>query len=100
MASLTQRLQAGVDELGRRHNLPLRATRASHLFFLHWNQNPIKLFEDHYACAIKPLAHISRTLFDRGIYVGYQGRGCVSAAHEERHIDEFLAGVEAAILTL
>ena len=82
---------------GSRRSPPLRVTTAGHLFHLHWNERPIVTHDDHAACAVEPTRAITSRLFADGVYIELAARGCVTAAHEERHVDALVQGIDRAV---
>lgn len=97
LAELAQGIASGIAHIGAVHSVPLHATSIGHLFFFHWGRPPVRTFREHFGCDRDALAYLSARLLDGGCYMGWHGRGCVTLAHNEDHIEMLLACVEAAV---
>jgi glutamate-1-semialdehyde 2,1-aminomutase len=94
----TADLAAELDAIGRRHGAPFYSTSAGHLFFMHWREGaPVRTYREHFGCDGAALSHVSRRLFEAGIYIGWHGRGCTSLAHTDEQVARLLEVVDAAV---
>jgi glutamate-1-semialdehyde 2,1-aminomutase len=100
MCRLVQKIADGVERLADATGLPLSATTAQHLFFLHWHDGPVRTWYDHRDCDDDVLATIQDRLLERGIYLGNKGRACVSVAHSDSDIAQFLDALATSVADL
>jgi glutamate-1-semialdehyde 2,1-aminomutase len=97
MSGLATKLAAGVDEIATQHSVPLSATTAQHLFYLHWHDGPVKTWYDHRECDDAILGKIQGLMLEQGIYIGNKGRSCICAAHTEEDVALYLDALQAAV---
>jgi glutamate-1-semialdehyde 2,1-aminomutase len=94
------RARSGIDELGRRYDIPLHASGIGHLFGIHWAPEPVVDFRTRMADDREKLANIMLALMNDGYYQMSFGYCLISAAIGEEEIDAFLAALERALHTL
>lgn len=97
MRRLADRFKAGVDEIASEKGVPLSATTARHLFFMHWHEGPMNDWHDHYECDDPTLARIQDSILRQGIYLGSKGRACMTVAHTDEHVDQLLEALSNAV---
>jgi glutamate-1-semialdehyde 2,1-aminomutase len=100
MAHVSAMLADGVAALAEECGIPLTATTAQHLFFLHWHDGPVRTWYDHRDCDDGVLATIQDRLLEQGIYLGNKGRACMSTAHSEAHVTQLLDALAVAVVGL
>ena len=97
MSGLATTLKEGVKQIADEHDVPLSATTAQHLFFLHWRDEEVHNWYDHRECDDDVLATIQNHLLERGIYLGNKGRACMCTAHTEDHVAQLLEALSSAV---
>ena len=97
MAGLVAMIAAGVQRIAAERDVPLSITTAQHLFFLHWHEGPVRNWYDHRGCDDAVLARIQDRLLEEGVYLGSNGRACVSIAHSEADVSELLGALSVAV---
>jgi glutamate-1-semialdehyde 2,1-aminomutase len=100
MANLATTLADGVQSIADDRAVPLSATTAQHLFYLHWHDGPVKTWSDHRECDDGILADIQGLMLEQGIYIGNKGRACICAAHTDEDVARYLEALQSAVETV
>jgi glutamate-1-semialdehyde 2,1-aminomutase len=95
-----ERARSGIDELGRRYDIPLHSSGLGHLFGMHWAPEPVVDFRTRMLDDREKLANIMLALMNEGYYQMSFGYFLLSAAIGEEEIDGFLAALERALHTV
>jgi glutamate-1-semialdehyde 2,1-aminomutase len=95
--SLGAKVREGIDEIGRRHGLPLHATGFGHLFAMHWAPEPVVDSRTLQADDRNAINNITLALNNEGYYQFSFGVFLLSTAVVEDDIDRFLAATERAL---
>jgi glutamate-1-semialdehyde 2,1-aminomutase len=95
--ALGQRARDGIDEIGRKHGIPLHSSGFGHLFAIHWAPEPVTdnatlLTDDR-----SKVNNITLALNNEGYYLFSFGAFLLSTAVTEQDIDGFLAATERAL---
>lgn len=94
---LGDKVRQGIDEIGRRHGLPLHATGFGHLFAMHWAPERVvdsRTLENDDRTAIN---NITLALNNEGYYQFSFGVFLLSTAVVDEDIDRFLVATERAL---
>jgi glutamate-1-semialdehyde 2,1-aminomutase len=97
MSGLATKIAAGVTAIAGEYEVPLSATTAQHLFYLHWHDGPVENWYDHRECDDEILARIQGLMLENGIYIGSKGRSCICAAHTDKDVGLYLDALRAAV---
>jgi glutamate-1-semialdehyde 2,1-aminomutase len=92
------RLQAGIEEAGRRHGIPCRVERQGSMLGLFFTDGPIHRMEDVTATDRPRFARVFHKLLDRGVHLppsAYEAM-FLSTAHGDAEIAATLDAFEAA----
>jgi glutamate-1-semialdehyde 2,1-aminomutase len=100
VAALGDRLRAGIDEIGRRHGIPLHATGAGHLTGLHWAQERVVDFRTRMLGDDEKVTNLVMALMNRGWFTFSFGYLLINKAFTERRIDAFHEALEDALQAL
>lgn len=87
---LGSRLRSGINAVGARHGLPLRATGAGNLFGLHWTPHPVVDIRTAQTSRRRVVHELNVFLYNAGYLVMPNGNGIVTAAMTVADIDGFL----------
>lgn len=92
------RLQAGIEEAGRRHGIPCRVERQGAMMGLFFTSGPLHRMEDVDATDRKRFARVFHKLLDRGIHLPPSPYEAMffSTAHGETEIAATLEAFDAA----
>lgn len=90
-------LRSGVNELGRKHGVPLQATGGAHFFGLQWNPEPVVDFEGARRSERATLAPVVLALNNEGYLMMTAQAGTVSAPMTSAEIEGFLGALERAL---
>jgi glutamate-1-semialdehyde 2,1-aminomutase len=98
--ALGVKVREGIDELGRRYDIPLHATGLGHLIGFHWAADrvidyPTRLRDDR-----EKIVNINLVLCNQGYYQTFTGLILLSSAIGEQEIDGVLYAFEHALHTL
>ncbi len=94
---LGERARNGIDEIGRKHSIPLRSTGFGHLFAVHWADEPVVDYESLLKVDRAKVNNITLALNNEGYYLFSFGAFLLSTAVSEQDIDAFLAATERAL---
>jgi glutamate-1-semialdehyde 2,1-aminomutase len=98
---LGARVRAGIDDLGRRYEIPLRSTGAAHYFCLQWTPTPVVDFDTALSSDREIVGDIVLALNNEGFMLFYSnGVGLMSEPMDDTHADGFLAALERSIRAL
>jgi glutamate-1-semialdehyde 2,1-aminomutase len=89
-----------IDEIGRRHGVPLHATGAGFLIGMHWAERRVVDYETRLLDDREKISNIMLTLNNEGYYSTFTGFVLLSTAIGEQEIDGFLAALERSIRQL
>jgi glutamate-1-semialdehyde 2,1-aminomutase len=95
--SLGKRARDGVDEIGRKHGIPLHSSGFGHLFAIHWAPEPVTNYETLLQDDRNKVNNITLALNNEGYYLFSFGAFLLSTAVTEQEIDTFLAATERAL---
>jgi glutamate-1-semialdehyde 2,1-aminomutase len=94
---LGDRVRTGIDELGRRYEIPLHSTGLGHLFGMHWAPERVRDFRTRMQTDRAKVVNLHLALMNEGYYQFSLGYFLLSAAHTEDEIDGFLAALERSL---
>jgi glutamate-1-semialdehyde 2,1-aminomutase len=97
LKAMGDRARAGIDELGRRHGIPLHSSGLGHLIGMHWAEErvrdlPTKLRNDR-----GKIVNLHLALMNDGLYQMSLGYFLISTEVGEEEIDGFLAKLDGAL---
>lgn len=97
LQALGEKARNGIDEIGRRHGLPLHATGFGHLIAMHWATERVVdsatlAADDHHT-----INNITLALNNEGYYLFSFGVLLLSTAIIEDDVDGLLAAIERAL---
>ncbi len=95
-----ERARNGIDELGRRYDIPLHSSGLGHLFGMHWASERVVDYRTRMLDDKEKLANIVLALMNEGYYQMSFGYFLISTKIGEEEIDGFLAATERALHTL
>jgi len=98
--TIGERARNGIDELGRRYDIPLHSSGLGHVFGMHWAPEPVVDFRTRMLDDREKLANIMLALMNEGYYQMSFGYFLLSAAIGEEEIDGFLSALERALHTV
>jgi glutamate-1-semialdehyde 2,1-aminomutase len=93
------RLQAGIEETGRRHGVPVRVEQEGSMLGLFFTDQPVHRLEDVHATDRQRFARVFHKLLDRGVHLPpspYETM-FLSAAHGDAEIVATLEAFDAAL---
>ena len=97
---LGERCREGINALGAELGVPLQATGIAHFLQVHWNEQPVRGFEDHNACDRDLLTQLDTYVFLRGYAVLRNHRIALSLSLTDADVDDFLACLEDGVRLL
>jgi glutamate-1-semialdehyde 2,1-aminomutase len=92
-----QRAMDGIDELGRRHQIPLHTSGLGHLFGIHWAPEKVVDARTQAQGDGARIANIMMTLMNLGVYQYSFGSFLFSTEIGEAEVGELLAAMEEAL---
>jgi glutamate-1-semialdehyde 2,1-aminomutase len=95
--SLGKRARDGIDEIGRKHGIPLHSSGFGHLFAIHWAPEPVTDYATLLQDDRNKVNNITLALNNEGYYLFSFGAFLLSTAVTEQEIDTFLAATERAL---
>jgi glutamate-1-semialdehyde 2,1-aminomutase len=95
--ALGQRARDGIDEIGRKHDIPLHSSGFGHLFAMHWAPEPVTDFRTLQLDDREKIINIGLALNNEGYYLFSFGAFLLSTTVTEEDIDQFLAATERAL---
>jgi glutamate-1-semialdehyde 2,1-aminomutase len=95
--AMGDRMRAGIDQIGRRHGIPLHATGAGHLAGLHWAEEPVVDYETRMRGDDEKITNLVMALMNEGWFTFSFGYLLLSRLMDERRIDELLAALERSL---
>jgi len=95
--ALGERARTGIDELGRRYDVPLHSTGFGHLLGMHWAPEAVVDYRTRMSDDLGKLANIMLGLLNEGVYQYSFGSFLLGASHTEDDIDEFLEKFERSL---
>jgi glutamate-1-semialdehyde 2,1-aminomutase len=97
IAALGDRLRSGIDEIGRRHDIPLHATGAGHLSGLHWAAERVVDHRTRMQSDDEKITNIVMALMNEGWFTFSFGYLLINRAFDEAKIDGFHKALERAL---
>jgi glutamate-1-semialdehyde 2,1-aminomutase len=95
--AMGDRMRAGIDELGRRHGIPLHATGAGHLAGLHWAEERVVDFETRTRGDDEKITNIVMGLMNEGWFTFSFGYLLLSRLMDEQKVDELVAALDRSL---
>jgi glutamate-1-semialdehyde 2,1-aminomutase len=95
--ALGDRLRAGIDEIGRRHGIPLHATGAGHLTGMHWAEERVVDHRTRMRSDDEKVTNIVMALMNEGWFTFSFGYLLINRAFDEEKIDAFHGALERAL---
>jgi glutamate-1-semialdehyde 2,1-aminomutase len=97
VAALGERLRAGIDEIGRRHGIPLHATGAGHLSGLHWAEERVVDHGTRMQDDDEKITNLVMALMNEGWFTFSFGYLLINRAFTAEQIDDFHEALERAL---
>jgi len=97
VAALRQRAMDGINELGRRYEIPLQAVGLGHVFGIHWAPEPVIGGHSQMQGDGTKIANIMMTLMNLGVYQYSFGSFLFGMDHDEGDTDRLVAAVDEAL---
>jgi glutamate-1-semialdehyde 2,1-aminomutase len=97
IGALGERLRLGIDEIGRRHDIPLHATGAGHLSGLHWAEERVVDHRTRMQSDDEKITNIVMALMNEGWFTFSFGYLLVNRAFDSQKIDDFHEALERAL---
>jgi glutamate-1-semialdehyde 2,1-aminomutase len=97
LQALGQRARDGIDDLGRRHDIPLHASGFGHLFAVHWAEERVTDFATLQHDDREKVTNLCLALNNEGYYLFSFGAFLLSTAVTDGDVDGFLAATERAL---
>jgi len=98
--AMGDRARNGIDELGRRYDIPLHSSGLGHLFGMHWAPERVVDYRTRMQSDRAKIVNLHLALMNQGYYQMSLGYFLISTEIGEPEIDGFLAAVERALHTL
>jgi glutamate-1-semialdehyde 2,1-aminomutase len=98
--ALSERGKNGIDELGRRYEVPLHATGLGHIFAMHWAPEPVVDYRTRMQDDSEKIVNLGIALMNLGYYHFSFGSFLLSTAITEQDIDDLIAAIEQALHNL
>jgi glutamate-1-semialdehyde 2,1-aminomutase len=98
--ALGDRARDGINELGRKYDLPLHATGLGHLFGMHWAAERVYEYRTRMQTDRQKIVNLHLALMNEGYYQFSLGYFLLSAAHTAEEVDGFLTALERSLHTL
>jgi glutamate-1-semialdehyde 2,1-aminomutase len=95
--ALAGQTRARIDEIGRRHGVPLHATGLGHLIGMHWAEDRVVDYATRQRDDREKIANLMLTLNNEGYYSTFTGFVLLSTAIGEREVDGFLGALERSL---
>jgi glutamate-1-semialdehyde 2,1-aminomutase len=95
--ALGDRLRAGIDDIGRRHGIPLHATGAGHLTGMHWADERVVDHRTRMQSDDEKVTNIVMALMNEGWFTFSFGYLLINRAFDEDKIDAFHEALERAL---
>jgi glutamate-1-semialdehyde 2,1-aminomutase len=100
LQALTERGKNGIDDLGRRYDIPLHATGLGHIFAMHWAPERVVDYRTRMQDDPEKIVNLGIALMNLGYYHFSFGSFLLSTAITEQDIDDLVAGIEQALHNL
>jgi glutamate-1-semialdehyde 2,1-aminomutase len=98
--AIGNRAREGIDELGRRHDVPLHSTGLGHLFGMHWAAERVCDYRTRMQSDRQKIVNLHLALMNEGYYQMSLGYFLISTEITEADIGGFLGALERALHTL
>jgi glutamate-1-semialdehyde 2,1-aminomutase len=98
--AIGDRARDGIDELGRKHDIPLHSSGLGHLFGMHWAPERVVDFPTRMRSDREKIVNLHLALMNEGYYQMSLGYFLISSEVGEEEIDGFLAALERSLGTL
>jgi glutamate-1-semialdehyde 2,1-aminomutase len=98
--AIGDRAREGIDELGRRYDVPLHSTGLGHLFGMHWAAERVRDYRTRMQSDRQKIVNLHLALMNEGYYQMSLGYFLISTEITEADIDGFLGALERALHTL
>ncbi|TWS98466.1 aspartate aminotransferase family protein [Reyranella sp. CPCC 100927] len=89
-----ERLRGRLNEIGRKHGVPLQATGVGSIVVVHWQSTPVKQPHDTQKTPIEARALFHLNMLQRGYYVARRGFMALSLVLTDANHDGFVAAVD------
>lgn len=100
LSALAERTKERIDDIGRRHGVPLHTTGLGYLIGMHWSEDRVVDYETRLGDDREKIANIMLTLNNEGFHSTFTGFILLSTAIGEAEIDALLEAIERAIVRL
>ena len=97
IGALGDRLRAGIDEIGRRHGIPLHATGAGHLTGMHWAEERVVDHRTRMQSDDEKVTNVVMGLMNEGWFTFSFGYLLINRAFDEQKVDAFHEALERAL---
>jgi glutamate-1-semialdehyde 2,1-aminomutase len=98
--AIGDRARNGIDELGRRYDVPLHSSGLGHLFGMHWAAQRVVDYPTRMQSDRQKIANLHLALMNQGYYQMSLGYFLISTEVGGEEIDGFLAALEQSLHTL
>ena len=98
--AMGERARDGIDELGRRYDIPLHSTGFGHLLAMHWAPEPVVDYRTRMQDDSEKIVNLGMALMNEGFYHFSFGSFLLSTEIREPHIEALLGGIERAMHNL
>ena len=98
--AIGDRARNGIDELGRRYDIPLHSSGLGHLFGMHWAPERVVDYRTRMQSDRGKIVNLHLALMNQGYYQMSLGYFLISTEIGESEIDGFLAALDRALHTL
>jgi glutamate-1-semialdehyde 2,1-aminomutase len=100
VSALGDKVRAGIDDLGKRYDIPLHATGLGHLIGLHWATERVTNYRTRLADDREKVVNIMLALDNEGYYNTFTGVLFLSTAISEEETDGLLLALDRALHNL
>ena len=97
LQAIGDRARSGIDELGRRHGIPLHSSGLGHLIGMHWGEERVRDLRTRIASDRGKIVNLHLALMNDGVYQMSLGYFLISTKVGEEEIDGFLDRLDAAL---
>jgi glutamate-1-semialdehyde 2,1-aminomutase len=98
--AIGDRARDGIDELGRKYEIPLHSSGLGHLFGMHWAPERVRDYRTRMQSDREKIVNLHLALMNQGYYQMSLGYFLISTEIGEEEIDGFLAALERSLHTL
>ena len=97
LQEIGDRARAGIDELGRRHGIPLHSSGLGHLIGMHWAPERVRDLRTKLGNDREKIVNLHLALMNDGVYQMSLGYFLISTEVGEEEIDGFLVSLHGAL---